>query len=61
MLKQGTRQGNELVQRISGLGHDKRVALFKRLLEKGIDPGRLPIVALAEGDLPRLSHAQQRQ
>lgn len=61
MFKQGTQQGNELVQRISGLGHDKRVALFKRLLEKGIDPGRLPIVALAEGDVPRLSHAQQRQ
>ena len=27
MLKQGTQQGNELVQRISGLSHDKRVAL----------------------------------
>ncbi|WP_409488686.1 non-ribosomal peptide synthase/polyketide synthase [Pseudomonas promysalinigenes] len=61
MLKQGTQQGNELVQRISGLGHDKRVALFKRLLEKGIDLGRLPIVPLADGEMPRLSYAQQRQ
>ncbi|QHW08377.1 non-ribosomal peptide synthase/polyketide synthase [Pseudomonas putida] len=61
MLKQGTQQGNELVQRISGLGHDKRVALFKRLLEKGVDLGRLPIVPLADGETLRLSHAQQRQ
>jgi len=61
MLKQGTQQGNELVQRISGLSHDKRVALFKRLLEKGVDLGRLPIVPLADGEAPRLSHAQQRQ
>ncbi|PIK74945.1 amino acid adenylation domain-containing protein, partial [Pseudomonas sp. 382] len=61
MLKQGTQQGNELVQRISGLNHDKRVALFKRLLEKGVDLGRLPIVPLADGETLRLSHAQQRQ
>ncbi|MFJ4068427.1 non-ribosomal peptide synthase/polyketide synthase [Pseudomonas sp. NPDC089996] len=61
MLKQGTQQGNELIQRISGLGHDKRVALFKRLLEKGVDLGRLPIVPLADGETLRLSHAQQRQ
>ncbi|MFB4394985.1 MULTISPECIES: condensation domain-containing protein, partial [unclassified Pseudomonas] len=54
-------RNQQLVERIKGLGGDKRRQLFAKLHEMGIDVARLPIVAAAAGERLPLSYAQQRQ
>ena len=54
-------QNELLVQRIRPLGNAKRAELFRLLVQKGVDLGRLPIVPLVEREGLPLSYAQQRQ
>ncbi|BCA29115.1 non-ribosomal peptide synthase/polyketide synthase [Metapseudomonas otitidis] len=61
MLKQESSQTQVLVERIKGLDHPRRQALFSKLAEKGVNLARLPIVPLSEREGLPLSYAQQRQ
>ncbi|MGX5725422.1 non-ribosomal peptide synthase/polyketide synthase [Metapseudomonas otitidis] len=61
MLKQESSQAQVLVERIKGLDHPRRQALFRKLAEKGVNLARLPIVPLSEREGLPLSYAQQRQ
>ncbi|MDF0729148.1 condensation domain-containing protein, partial [Pseudomonas entomophila] len=54
-------RNQQLVERIKGLGGDKRRQLFAKLHDMGIDVARLPIVPAAAGERLPLSYAQQRQ
>ncbi|WP_028695076.1 non-ribosomal peptide synthetase [Pseudomonas cremoricolorata] len=54
-------RNQQLVERIRGLGADKRRQLFAKLHDMGIEVARLPIVPAAPGEALPLSFAQQRQ
>ncbi|MHB2053507.1 amino acid adenylation domain-containing protein [Pseudomonas sp. VEM90] len=61
MLDQQHARTREMVERIRGLGSDKRMQLFAKLRQAGVRVERLPIVPALADDAQVLSFAQQRQ